>query len=72
MLPGILVKGERMQREQVLKEAQSIQEWIVERRRQLHRHPELMYEEVKTSQLVRTGRRLPIADRRNGGPGVHW
>ncbi len=42
-----------MQREQVLKEAQSIQEWIVERRRQLHRHPELMYEEVKTSQLVR-------------------
>ena len=28
-------------------------DWIIDIRRQLHRHPELMYEEVKTSQLVR-------------------
>ncbi|MCH8828460.1 MAG: amidohydrolase [Planctomycetes bacterium] len=37
----------------VLQEAKEIRDWIVERRRQLHRHPELMYEEVRTSQLVR-------------------
>jgi IAA-amino acid hydrolase len=37
----------------VLAQAQSIQEWIVERRRRIHRHPELMYEEVETSRLVR-------------------
>ena len=42
-----------MQREQILQEAQAIQDWIVARRRQLHQYPELMYEEVKTSQLVR-------------------
>ena len=42
-----------MQREQILQEAQAIQDWIVARRRQLHQHPELMYEEVQTSQLVR-------------------
>jgi IAA-amino acid hydrolase len=37
----------------VLEEARSIQEWIVAIRRKLHRHPELMYEEVETSRLVR-------------------
>ena len=42
-----------MQRELILQEAQSIREWIVQRRRQLHQYPELMYEEVQTSQLVR-------------------
>ena len=42
-----------MQREQILQEAQAIRDWIVQRRRQLHQHPELMYEEVQTSQLVR-------------------
>jgi amidohydrolase len=36
-----------------LQEAQGIAEWIVGIRRQLHRHPELMYQEFKTSQLVR-------------------
>jgi amidohydrolase len=36
-----------------LQEAQGIAEWIVGIRRQLHRHPELMYHEFKTSQLVR-------------------
>ena len=42
-----------MQTQQVLQEAHGIRDWIVQRRRQLHRHPELMYEEVRTSQLVR-------------------
>ena len=42
-----------MQTEQVVREAKEIQDWILERRRQLHRHPELMYEEVQTSRLVR-------------------
>jgi len=37
----------------ILNEAKGIAEWIVGLRRQIHRHPELMYEEVKTSQLVR-------------------
>ena len=35
------------------KEAKKISDWIIEIRRELHRHPELMYEEVKTSALVR-------------------
>ena len=34
-------------------DAHQIREWIVERRRQLHRFPEVMYEEVRTSELVR-------------------
>ena len=34
-------------------DALAIQDWIVQLRRQLHRFPEVMYEEVKTSQLVR-------------------
>ena len=38
---------------QLLDEAKEIAGWIVGIRRQLHRHPELMYREVKTSQLVR-------------------
>lgn len=34
-------------------EAQGIRDWIVETRRELHRFPELMYQEVRTSGLVR-------------------
>jgi len=34
-------------------EASAIQDWIVQLRRQLHRFPEVMYEEVRTSELVR-------------------
>jgi IAA-amino acid hydrolase len=34
-------------------EAREIHEWITQLRRQLHRFPELMYEEVKTNELVR-------------------
>ncbi|MFN8061920.1 MAG: amidohydrolase [Vicinamibacterales bacterium] len=36
-----------------LSHAQAEREWIVALRRELHRHPELMYEEVRTSALVR-------------------
>ena len=36
-----------------LDQAKAIADWIVGLRRQLHRHPELMYEEVETSRLVR-------------------
>ena len=42
-----------MQTDQILRESNAIRDWIVERRRTLHRHPELMYQEVRTSQLVR-------------------
>jgi IAA-amino acid hydrolase len=34
-------------------DALAIQDWVVKLRRQLHRFPELMYDEVKTSALVR-------------------
>src|SRR5688572_12993013 len=37
----------------LLDEAKAIADWIVGLRRQIHRHPELMYEEVETSRLVR-------------------
>ena len=37
----------------LLDEARAIADWIVGLRRQIHRHPELMYEEVETSRLVR-------------------
>ena len=37
----------------LLDEAKSIGEWIVGLRRRIHRHPELMYEEVETSRLGR-------------------
>lgn len=36
----------------LLDAARSQSDWIIDIRRQLHRHPELMYEEVRTSQLV--------------------
>ena len=42
-----------MHTDQLITEAQGIRDWVVQRRRQLHRQPELMYEEVRTSQLVR-------------------
>jgi IAA-amino acid hydrolase len=37
----------------LLDEAKAIADWIVGLRRQIHRHPELMYDEVETSRLVR-------------------
>ena len=42
-----------MDAKSILAEAQEIQDWIVDIRRRIHRHPELMYEEVETSRLVR-------------------
>ncbi len=39
--------------ETILQEARGIADWIVQRRREIHRCPELMYEEIKTSKLVR-------------------
>jgi IAA-amino acid hydrolase len=41
-----------MSLDSVLNDARSIQDWIVKLRRQIHVHPELMYEEVETSRLV--------------------
>jgi len=41
------------QQESLLDEAKAIADWIVGLRRRIHRHPELMYEEVETSRLVR-------------------
>jgi len=37
----------------VKEESKSISDWIVKIRRELHEHPELMYEEFKTSELIR-------------------
>jgi IAA-amino acid hydrolase len=37
----------------LLEDAKAIADWMVGLRRQIHRHPELMYEEVETSRLVR-------------------
>jgi len=42
-----------MDTKEAKREAKKISEWIIKIRRELHRHPELMYEEVKTSALVR-------------------
>jgi len=36
----------------LLSEARSIQDWVVNLRRRIHRRPELMYEEVETNRLV--------------------
>jgi len=46
-------KVDRMSNHVYHQDALAIQTWIVRLRRQLHRFPEVMYEEVKTSQLVR-------------------
>tara|TARA_B100000029_G_scaffold516760_1_gene633789 strand:- start:4781 stop:5959 length:1179 start_codon:yes stop_codon:yes gene_type:complete len=34
-------------------EAKKIEKWVIEIRREIHKHPEIMYEEVKTSELIR-------------------
>jgi len=41
-----------MDAKRLLEEATAHQDWMVGIRRELHRHPELMYEEVRTSTLV--------------------
>ena len=41
-----------MKSEEILSKANEIKPWILEKRRKIHRHPELMYEEFETSKLV--------------------
>ena len=41
-----------MQISEILSQSKDIHEWIVQKRRAIHRHPELMYEEFETSRLV--------------------
>ncbi|MFL2957822.1 MAG: M20 family metallopeptidase [Candidatus Thalassarchaeaceae archaeon] len=41
-----------MKSEDILSKANEIKPWILEKRRKIHRHPELMYEEFETSKLV--------------------
>ena len=41
-----------MKTEDILSKANEIKPWILEKRRKIHRHPELMYEEFETSKLV--------------------
>lgn len=41
-----------MQSSDIISQSREIHEWIVEKRRAIHRHPELMYEEFETSRLV--------------------
>ena len=37
----------------IMNESESIKDWIIDIRRELHRFPELMYEEHRTNALVR-------------------
>ena len=53
LLPNPLQRETIMPQTDLRDEAHALQKWIVQIRRQLHRFPELMYEEVKTSELVR-------------------
>ena len=41
-----------MQSSDIISQSREIHQWIVEKRRAIHRHPELMYEEFETSKLV--------------------
>ena len=41
-----------MKSSDIISQSREIHQWIVEKRRAIHRHPELMYEEFETSRLV--------------------
>jgi metal-dependent amidase/aminoacylase/carboxypeptidase family protein len=41
-----------MEISEIISQSKEIHQWIVEKRRTIHRHPELMYEEFKTSKLI--------------------
>ena len=41
-----------MDTSKIILEAKNIESWIIEKRRTIHQHPELMYEEFETSKLV--------------------
>ena len=43
-----------MDAKQIVSSAKQIEPWIIDLRRQLHQHPELMYEEFETSKLVQS------------------
>ena len=43
-----------MQSSDIVSQSREIHQWIVEKRRAIHRHPELMYEEFETSRLVQS------------------
>ena len=43
-----------MDAKQIVSSAKQIEPWIIALRRQLHQHPELMYEEFETSKLVQS------------------
>jgi len=38
----------------LIKEAAQHKQWIIDLRRRIHQHPELMYEEVQTSKLIQS------------------
>jgi metal-dependent amidase/aminoacylase/carboxypeptidase family protein len=42
-----------MELDAIMNESESIKDWIIDIRRELHRFPELMYEEHRTNALVR-------------------
>ena len=42
-----------MDYQKIKDESKSLSDWIIKIRRELHEHPELMYEEFKTSELIR-------------------
>ena len=49
-----------MQISEILSQSKDIHQWIVEKRRTIHRHPELMYEEFETSKLVQSTLKLSL------------
>ena len=42
-----------MELDAIMNESENIKDWIIDIRRELHRFPELMYEEHRTNALVR-------------------
>ena len=48
-----LLQPRFMELNAIMNESESIKDWIIDIRRELHRFPELMYEEHRTNELVR-------------------
>jgi metal-dependent amidase/aminoacylase/carboxypeptidase family protein len=58
-----------MHNQALLAEARAIEDWVIALRRRIHQQPELMYEEIETSRLIRdtldelgVSYRAPIAE----------
>ncbi len=64
-------KCDMLRRVTLRDEAKSIAGWIVDLRRQLHRHPELMYEEIETKRHSRSARRCMSPWRSNRSRSEH-